>query len=501
MSVAPLGIVQPRSVAEVVALVRQARTDKRPLYPVSRGMNWGYGGTAPVRPGCTLVDLSAMDRVRNADVLSIDRPVALIEPGVTQRQLHELLQRQAPGLTFNVTGSAASSSLIGNALDRGVGYLGPRIDDLFALEVVLGTGDVITTGFRRLGEDSPLAHAHRHGLGPVPDGLFFQGSFGIVTSACFRLLRRRPVERALSIGLRDAERLGVLLDRLVALKRDGLLASVAHVGNAERTRATLHAGIASYLRGRGGLDGAALAQEVEAALRLIAGTPWTGLAGLAGSAAQVRAALSEVRGRLRGVATVRTFDAAWLARGAAWADRLRALPAARRAAAALSAALPLQALALGTPTDVAFDNLLQLHDEVPPAPAEYERSRCGVLFVSPALPADGAFVQAFVAEMRATAAAHGHPLYITVNVETEHAVVGVVNLLYDRARPGEEARARACAHALHTLIQSRGLEVYRARSDQMPAVTARQPAHWALLQRLKQAWDPDDIIAPGRYAA
>ena len=464
-------------------------------------MNWGYGGMAPVQPGCTIVDLSAMDAIRNASEISAACPVAVIEPGVTQAQLHAFLRANVPTLGFNVTGSASSSSLLGNALDRGVGYSGPRYEDVFGLEVVLGTGEVLRTGFRRLGEASPLVASHPHGLGPIADGLFFQGNFGIVTSACFRLLRKRPIERALLIGLNDAARLGEFLGRLIDLKRDGLLTSVAHVGNAARVRATLRASLADYLQRRCEIDGPALERNIDGALALVAGTPWTALAGLSGNLGQTRAVLAEVRGRFSGLARVRSYDGNWLVRCAWVADRLRALPAMRRVAAALAAVGPLQQLALGTPTDIAFDNLLRLYDPAGLTAPEYERSRCGVLFVSPALPMDGPFVQRFVAELERVAQRHGHELFITLNVETEHSLVGIVNLLFDNADAEQHRRALACAEAMYALVHASGLEVYRARTDQMAAVVGRDPMHWALLRQLKDAWDPDGVIAPGRYSA
>ena len=106
-----------------------------------------------------------MNRILNAESISVNNPVAVIEPGVTQMQLYEFLQNHCPELTFNVTGSGKETSIIGNALDRGVGYMGPRREDLFGLEIVLGTGEILRTGFRRLGESSRLAHSHPFGLG------------------------------------------------------------------------------------------------------------------------------------------------------------------------------------------------------------------------------------------------------------------------------------------------------------------------------------------------
>ena len=38
---------KPKSVDDVLMLVQQARSHKTPLYPVSRGYNWGYGSASP----------------------------------------------------------------------------------------------------------------------------------------------------------------------------------------------------------------------------------------------------------------------------------------------------------------------------------------------------------------------------------------------------------------------------------------------------------------------
>lgn len=127
---------QARTVDQVKACVDRARREGRALYPISTGLNWGYGSATPPRDGAVLLDLSGMNRILNAGQISEANPVAVIEPGVTQRQLHEFLSQFCPRLSFNVTGSSVDTSILGNALDRGVGYLGPRRDDVFGLEVV-----------------------------------------------------------------------------------------------------------------------------------------------------------------------------------------------------------------------------------------------------------------------------------------------------------------------------------------------------------------------------
>lgn len=492
------GVEQPTSVAEVVALVKSARNRGQRLYPFSTGFNWGYGSRSPVTEGCTLVDLSRMNRILNADTISIDNPVALIEPGVTQAQLADFLRTRCPGLTFNVSGSGRGTSILGNALDRGVGYFGPRKEDVFGLEVVTGNGEVIRTGYRRLGEESPLAHAHPFGLGPILDGLFFQGNYGIVTSACFRLLPKRPVEVAVSMALRSTNMLPGFIAELARLKREGLLTSVTHIANKARTHSTLMYGITTYLE-QHGYRGEAALKQAEQALNVIAPDEWASLAAVTGNRGQVKAALREIKARMGPFAKVRVVTEELLNFGAAVLKPFGFLPFARANSAAIDALRPLHKLALGEPTDVPIDNLLWKFGAAGKPPESLDESRCGLLFINPALPLNGQFVARLVSELESVAKGFLHPLYITLNIETSSSLVAVINLLFDRDQPEEIERAHRCADALLACILSHGLEPYRLRADMMASVISPQNPYWQTIRRIKDVFDPGNIIAPGRY--
>ena len=491
--------LRPKNVSDVVAIVQSARAQRRPLYAYSTGLNWGYGSKAPVVEGCTPVDLSGMNQIINADKVSITNPVALIEPGVTQAQLYQFLQEKCPGLYFNVCGAASATSLIGNALDRGVGYLGPRRDDLFALEIVTGTGQVLKTGFRRLGESSPLATCHPFGLGPMLDGMFFQSNFGIVTSACFKLLPRPPVQVGVSLALRHESDLGRVIDVLAQLKRERVMGGVTHIGNKARTRSSLMYGVSNYLETHCGMTGAALEAGAAGALAIIAPNEWTSLGGIAGTARQVRAALAEVKARTGKLARMMVVDDFRLDLGYRVLHPLRFVPWLRANAAAIAAVRPLHGLASGKPTDAPVDNLLWKFGR-PDLPApRLDESNCGMLFISPALPMDGDFVTGFIKAMTSVAREHGHELYITINIETESSMVAVTNLLFDRSVSTELDRAKRCADALYACITAHKLEVYRARADMMGDVVDPYSDYWQTVRHLKSVFDPDNIISPGRY--
>jgi 4-cresol dehydrogenase (hydroxylating) len=491
-------VLRPRTTAQVQRIVRLANRLGWTINPVSTGLNFGYGGASPARPTNIQLDLGRMTSIRNTAEISRDNPVAVIEPGVTQQALYEWLQRHHPDLAFNVTGSARQTSIIGNALDRGVGYFGPRKEDLFGLEVVTGKGDLVCTGFRRLGESSPLAHSHPYGLGPILDGLFFQGNCGIVTSACFRLVPRRPRAVAVSLGLRDGKDLAAFIDRLAELKREAVMESVTHIGNRQRSHASLMYGITTYLQEQCGRTPEAAATEAREALALIAKGDWTSLGAVTGSAAQVRANLAEVRKRMRGIATVRVLDEARLALGYRVMHALRFLRGARANAAAIAAIRPLHVLALGQPTDAAIDNLLWRYGRSDLPATQLDKTNCGLIFINPALPMDGALVATIVRKLEDVA--KPFELYMTINIETATSLVAVINLLFDRSNEAETAAAHATADALHLCLREQQLEVYRARADMMESVVDGTDPYWQTVASVKHALDPNGVIAPGRYS-
>ncbi len=101
--------------------------------------------------------------------------------------------------------------------------------------------------------------------------------------------------------------------------------------------------------------------------------------------------------------------------------------------------------------------------------------------------------------MKTVASNEGHELYVTINIETPTSFVAVINLLFDRSKPAETERAHRCADKLLAHIRQQGMEVYRARADMMASIVSEQPGYWETVRALKQALDPHNIIAPGRY--
>jgi (+)-pinoresinol hydroxylase len=179
--------VGPSSVEQVQDIVRIANEFRLPLYSISTGKNFAYGGPSPNVRGSVIVDLKRMDKVIEVDD---KRNFAVVEPGVSYIDLYQHIQERGLKVWID-TPDPGWGSPIGNSLDHGIGYtLGFYRDHFGAhcgMEVVLPSGEVMRTGMGAL-PGSKSWQEYKHGFGPDPAGLFGQGNFGIVTKMGFRLM-------------------------------------------------------------------------------------------------------------------------------------------------------------------------------------------------------------------------------------------------------------------------------------------------------------------------
>jgi 4-cresol dehydrogenase (hydroxylating) len=183
----PSAAVAPATVEQVQAIVRTANQYKIPLYPISTGKNFAYGGPAPNLRGSVVVDLKRMNRILEVNA---QRNFALVEPGVSYFDLYRHIQERGLKVWLDCPDPGWGSP-VGNTLDRGIGYtLGPYRDHVgsqYGMEMVLANGEVMRTGMGALPNSDAWAE-YKYGFGPDPSGLFAQGNYGIVTKMGLRLM-------------------------------------------------------------------------------------------------------------------------------------------------------------------------------------------------------------------------------------------------------------------------------------------------------------------------
>lgn len=484
----PLAL-RPGRTEHVQAVLRAAATHRVPVYPVSRGRNWGLGSRLPVMDGGVVVDLSAMDRI-----IDIDHTfgTATLEPGVTQGQLARALAEAGSPFFLDVTGSGAETSVVGNTLERGVAYNTTRADTLIALTVVLADGTVVETGFGHYGS-SRVGTLFSHGIGPDLRELFVQSNLGVVTRATVALLRRPEALSTLILSVRDEAALPGLFDALRELRQEGTLESVVHVGNRRRSEITLTPLVQRELPGLGlPATRAEASAIVDGQLR----GPWSAIGAIMGSVGHVAAARRRVKAVLGPFGRLRFMTPRLRRTAGSVAAALRM----RRTQAFLAGIEPLMGLTEGIPTDAALHSTWWPAGGDEPTPHDPDTGEGGIVFAAPIVPLDGEAVRAMLAATAEVGAAHGFSPAITLNLMNGRTLEGVVSIDFRRTDSDDVRRAHACIRALNARYRDDGFTPYRIDIGNMDLMIDGADPFWQVVTRLKATLDPAGILAPGRYA-
>ena len=206
----PLGVIFPRSTAEVSTLVRAAAEHRVPIVP--RGAGTGLsGGAIAVQDAITVV-MTQMDRI-----LEIDEEDLLVvtQPGIINAQLGKAVAER--GLFYPPDPASYESCSIGGNLAENSGGLrcvkyGVTRDYVLGLEVVLADGDIIRTGGKNakdvMGYD--LSHIF----------VGSEGTLGIITEATLRL-RPQPAPKLTLLAFFPSVRHAG--DAVSRMTRDGLV--------------------------------------------------------------------------------------------------------------------------------------------------------------------------------------------------------------------------------------------------------------------------------------
>jgi 4-cresol dehydrogenase (hydroxylating) len=488
-------IIRPGTRDQVQTCVRIANRHRIALYPVSSGKNWGYGSKVPAGHENVVLDLSRMKQIVDFD----DRlAYVTVEPGVSQRQLFEFLTARGSKLWMDATGSSPECSIIGNTMERGFGHTpyGDHFAHVCAMEVVLPTGECIETGFGRFG-DAAAQPVYRWGVGPVLDGLFTQSNFGIVTRMTVWLMPAPEQFEAFFFRVDDDRELATVIDALRPLRLNGTLRSAVHIGNDYKVLN----GIQQYPWAEmNGITPITPERMLGFRKQLRIGA-WNGSGALYGTRAQIAESRRLLRERLKGkVAGLQFLNAKKLALAAKFSGVYRLLTG-WDLTAALDLVKPVLGLMQGVPTPKPLASAYW-RKRTPPPPADGDmdpdRDGCGLLWCAPVAPLEGGHAQRLAAVSIATLLKHGFEPLISMTLVTERALTCVVAICYDREVAGEDAKARACYHELLDVLREKGYYSYRLgiqAAGEMP----QSDTYASVLRALKEAFDPNGILAPGRY--
>ena len=201
---APDVVVLPHSAIEVADIVRIARETGAPV--TARGSGTGLAGACVPREGGILIAFREMSAILEIDA---DNQVAVVQPGVSLRQLDEATA--AHGLVYQVFPGESSASLGGSVATnaggmRAVKY-GVTRHQVLGLEVVLGTGEIIRTGGKFVKATSG------YDLTQLIVGS--EGTLAVVTEATLRLDPRQAHAATVLAPFRPVAEIATAVPRIV----------------------------------------------------------------------------------------------------------------------------------------------------------------------------------------------------------------------------------------------------------------------------------------------
>jgi 4-cresol dehydrogenase (hydroxylating) flavoprotein subunit len=405
-----------------------------------------------------MMDLSRMKRI-----LEVDEKLAycLVEPGVGFFDLYEHLQSNNIKLWMSIPANGWGS-VIGNAMDRGLSYTpyGEHSKRVCGMEVVLPNGNVVRTGMGAMANSSSW-QLSQNAFGPSWDPMFMQSNFGVVTKMGLWLMPEPEATLSLTTSLPNADDIEWLIDTLAPLRLRGVIQHDANIGNGIRA-ATLRSLRDEWYRGTGAMPQTVI-DEMQKKLGLGA---WNFTLRFYGYDE-----VNEANARIVKDAIAKHTDAEF--RVTHWH---RGEPLSRDSGASIPSVNALQVV-------------------------NWRGGRGGHIGFSPISPATGAHAIKQYRLARRRYEEHGFDYFGSFTIRERH-LNHVTLCVYDRDDVAMTTSARNLMDVLVKDAAADGYGEYRAHVSHMDQIANtydfNNHALWRLNETVKDALDPNGILAPGK---
>ncbi len=480
-------VFSPTNTEELVALVKEAYERKLKYTVFSGGKNWGYGTNAPIEEVDFAIDLGRLKRITSFDD---EIGVVEVEAGVTQWDLAQFLaSNKSPWMT-PCTGAGPEGSLVGNALEKGFG-LNP-VEDHFkaviSMKVLLPDGEFLVDRLSEIGA-SKSSQVSRWKLGPTLEGLFAQSNFGIVTSVVLEL-SPQPQSITLCIIKSPESRFKDLIGLLQKLRMEnpGFLGAL-NISNRARLELT---------------TGSDLSVEKNTFLgRLLSSqiglSDWQVILPLVSASKSFQ---SVHRCILRQIKDQK-FDVVSLSK-----ERLgiieklfsilpaQSLPQTRQR---VKDARNVINLLRGVPSNFTLKTIYGDPEKMKHFSGNPARDRVGLLWFAPILRFKSSDLEIFKDICESLLPHYKQKSLITFTNFDSKLVEATLPIIFDINNPEATELAYQCWDALYQECLGHGFSPYRFSTAHMSKINSLELNSVKVTKRIKNLFDPDNILNPGRY--
>lgn len=470
-----VAICYPSSTAEVQEIIRIAVKYQVAVYPVSRGMNIGYGDKMPAGQGQILVNLERMKIIRE---FNGELGYAVIEPGVTQQQLFQYLIDHNQPFWMDATGAGVDASIIGNTLEGGFGHtrLGNHRAEIAGLEVVLGTGEILETG------DFPA-------IGPDLSGIFVQSNFGVVTAMKVKLLPVPEHYESFVVKIEKDELLEPLVAQINTLRAKNVLTSLVHIANATRSLVTTKTFPEGFENDR---VSCTQALELMNSGALVKIGYWTAIGSLSGTKPVVAAHRQILKRCFSKIGTVKFFTDKKISRvekvlSLSLFDKIMAIAKLKDSIQTLKY---IHGLGKGIPSNKALDNIIwRVKDQ----------KDLGLIWLSPVVASSPVEIRRMMEIVAGEFAGTDFEMPVTLTSVTHDKMVAIFSIIFDKNKSEDVVKAHNLYFTATAKLKQSGIYMYRSSILAMKDIDYHHVGKKTVLRQLKDVFDPQGIIAPGRY--
>jgi 4-cresol dehydrogenase (hydroxylating) len=475
------------------------------LYPISTGLNWGYGTSQPPKIDVKVVilDLSGLTQIELDEGLGL----VTVEPGVTQQRLSNFIKKKGDNFMVPVTGAGPNCSIVGNAIERGYGIT-PYTDHFAAVTALQGywaNARSYCSAVNKLdnSRDKVVDKTFKWGLGPYLDGLFTQSNFGIVTQMTIRLARKPQTFISFIIQVPADEDLEIAIPLIQRVLRDyeGIVGSI----NLMDKRRVLSMFVQNPNPGEHKVMSPSDIDKLSKNQK----TPsWTIMGSIYGSYGVAKTVKKEIKRIFKELPCRQLYSDNPIfailntVTKTAPATLFNLIPALGLIKEQLASFERGKAIMLGQPNNIALKLCYWRHknahnfsaDKLSPG-----KDGCGVLWYAPLVTMKPEIMREYVEFIRAICPKFNIEPLITFTNLKHDCVDSTIPILFDLSDPKAVKDAHNCLKELVLQGIKSGYVPYRLNIDQQQWLLDANAPFWQTVNDIKSVVDPNNILSLGRY--
>ncbi|NDW21590.1 FAD-binding protein [Alteromonas hispanica] len=476
------------------------------IYPISTGRNWGYGSSSPniTNTIAVVLDLSGLKDIKYFDAES---GIVTVTPGVTQQQLYDFLQGEQAPFMVPVTGAGPTTSILGNALERGYGIT-PVADHFSAVTAIKGflaDGSFYESSLQAMSDtatdnssDCYVDKTFKWKHGPYLDGIFTQSGNIIVTEITIALARKKPAFDSFYMRFFGQDSFENAYD-IVKEIFNNLEGVVGSINLMDKRRVC--AMVAENPQGKGN-HAVMTEKQVDYIAKKYDVPEWTIVGTIYGTEKVARAAKKDVKAIAKRKADQILFSSSLLIKLGVFATRNLPVKALANAKIQLEKLHKGMDVMQGKPSEVALPLAYWRNSRVSPnnRPEHLNPAKdgCGLLWYAPLVPARTADMKNFIDMVRSITPKYNIEPMITFTNLSGISTDSTIPIVFDLENPQAVRDAHACLNELVSKGLKQGFIPYRLNIKQQQELNANS-TFWKTAGEIAHALDPKGIISPDRY--